>query len=135
MRKTGVLLEELALPGLFDVGLNGDETLFADLAEELVHHPEGFEVAGFAELRSAEDAENTRDHALEDVDGVGDEERADGGTADGDHLGGLEEDKEMTLLHEEAGDNGSEDDDYADDCEHVRPWVLFGVIGRRRLGA
>ena len=49
---------------------------------------------------------------------IGDEDGADGGAADGDQFGGLNEDAEISVLHQIAAHHAAEHHDNADDGEH-----------------
>jgi hypothetical protein len=120
-QKAGIFLEDLAFVWLFYVHLDCDQAFPADLVEELVHHLQGFEITRLAEGRSLENAEYAADHRRDDRQRVGDEQRTDGSTADGDHLGRLKENEQLAVLHEEACDDRSEDHDEPDDGEHDSP--------------
>ena len=51
------------------------------------------------------------------MDGIGDEQRSKGGSADDEQLGGLQQDGDVALLHEEAADHCAEYDEDSDNCE------------------
>ena len=53
LEEAGIFLEYRAFGRLLDVVFNAHEALFADLVAELVHHLEGVEVTGLAELRAS----------------------------------------------------------------------------------
>src|SRR5579872_1430238 len=115
LEEGGVLGEHLALVRLFDVGFEGHQAVFASLVEEVVHHLEGIDVGLFAELGTAKHASDAADYFLDDVEGVGDKNCPQGSTADDDQLRRLDEDSEISMLHQVAGDHTTEDDDDSDD--------------------
>jgi hypothetical protein len=105
LRKAAYFLKISLSAGFSTSALDGlDQALLADLVENSYIIFRRFEIAGLAEGRAGEHAEHAADHGLDDVDWVGDQQRADGRAADGDHLGRLEEHEQLAVLHEEAGD-------------------------------
>ncbi len=121
IEELGVVFEDGAFLGLFDVHFDAEQAFFADLVEELVHHFEGAEVAFLVELGTFEDGQKAGDDALDDVDRVGHEQGAGGGANEDEQLGRLHEDEYVSLLHEEAADDCSEDNENAYDGEHECP--------------
>jgi hypothetical protein len=110
----GAFGEEGAFIGLLDVVLEGHESIFSGFVEEVVHHFQRIDVGFLGVLGAAEDTDYACDNLLEDVERVGDEDGADGGSADGDEFRGLDEDFEVAVLHKIAGDHTTEDYDDAD---------------------
>ena len=102
----------------FHVGFESHESVFAGFVEQVVHHFQSVDVGLLAELGAAEDAADASGDFLDDVQRVADQNCADGGAADDDQFRGLHQDAEVTVLHEVAGDDASEDDHDADDCKH-----------------
>ncbi|HXI42772.1 MAG TPA: hypothetical protein VNH83_22510 [Bryobacteraceae bacterium] len=65
---------------------------------------------------------------------IGNQDRAQGRAAYDEKLGGLHEHHQVAVLHEISTDDGTDNDDYADDCEHVCQQgrcraTLFRTIG------
>ena len=97
------LRKQRTLVWFFYVILKGHEAIFAGLVEQVVHHLQGIDVSLFGVLGAAEDAADSAGDLLKNVKRIGDEDGADGRAADGDQLGGLNEDAEISVLHEIAG--------------------------------
>ena len=65
-----VLGEDRALVGLFDVGFERHQAVFAGLVEQVVHHFQSVDIGLLAELGAAEDAANAAGDFLDDVQGL-----------------------------------------------------------------
>ena len=87
-------------------------------AEKLVHHFHCVEIFVFAEFGAAECAGESADDGFENVERIGDKQGAEGGAADDDEFGGLDEHLEIAVLHQVAGDDAAEDNDDADNYKH-----------------
>jgi hypothetical protein len=87
-----ILREDWAFVWGVAVGFEGHQAFFAGAAEEFVHHFHGFEVFFLGKLRSAKSAGDAADDGFEDVEGVRDQHRADGGAANDDEFRRLHED-------------------------------------------
>ena len=118
LEEGGILGEDGTLLGLFDVGFERHQSVFAGLVEQVVHHFQGVDVGLLAELGAAEDATDSASDFLEDMERIRDEEGADGGAADDDQFRGLDKHPEVAVLHEVAGHDTTEDDDDADNRKH-----------------
>ena len=119
--KQGTLLR------LFDVVLEGHQAVFAGLVEEFVHHLQRVDVGLLAVFGARENADDSAGDLGENVERIGDEDGADGGAADDEQFGGLEEDADIAVLHQIAGDYCAEDNHDADDGKHRS--VLAGGMG------
>src|SRR5579863_8442686 len=114
----GAFGEHRTFFGLFDVVLKSHQSVFAGLVQQVVHHFQRIDVSLPGVLGAAEDTSDAANNLLEDVQRVGDENGADGGSADGDKFCGLNEHPEVAVLHEVAGDDATEDDDNSNNCKH-----------------
>ena len=92
LEEGGILGEDGTLLWLFDVGFEGHESVFASLVEQVVHHFQGVDISLLAEFGAREDASDAAGDFLENVERIRDKEGADGGAADDDQFGGLDED-------------------------------------------
>src|SRR5258706_12933017 len=110
--------EQGTLVRLLDVVLEGHQSIFAGLVEQVIHCLQGIDVGLLFVFGAGENAANSSGNLLEDVEWIGDEDGADGGAADGDKFRGLDQDAEIPVLHQIAGDDAAEDNDNADDREH-----------------
>ena len=117
-QKFWILGEDWALVGTVTVGFERHEPFFARAAEKLVHHFHRVEIFVFSELRSAECPGEAAHDGFENVERIGDKHRADGGAADDDEFGGLNEHLEVAVLHQVAGDDRAEHHDDSDDHKH-----------------
>ncbi len=98
LQKGGVFLEDLPLRRVFNLLFEFGGTLFAAHGEQVVEQEQRFEIELFRVRRALQDREQAGDHALEDVQGVGDQERADSGPSDDQDLGRLDQDFDVALL-------------------------------------
>ena len=71
---------------------------------------------------------------LNNIERIGYKERADGRPSDGDHLGWLNEHRQLAVLHHEATNDRSEDHYQPDNREHDSPFLnplsSYGRAGR-----
>jgi hypothetical protein len=114
-----VLGKNRALLGLFDVGFEGHEAVFAGLVEQVVHHFQGVDVGLFAKLGAAEDGADSAADSLKDIEGIRDQKGAHGGATDDEQFSRLHEDTEVAMFHEVASRHTTEDDDDADNRKHA----------------
>ena len=63
--------------GLFDIGFESHESVFAGLVEQVVHHFQSVDVGLLSELGAAEDSTDAASNLLEDMERIRDEESAD----------------------------------------------------------
>src|SRR5579864_3292587 len=66
------------LLGFFDVILQGHQAILAGLVEQVVHHLQRIDISLLAELGSAEDSHNSGRDFLDNVQWIGDQDRARG---------------------------------------------------------
>lgn len=114
-----VLLEQCAALWLLDVGFDAHEPFLARLVEQLVQKAERFHVVGFFVFRAGEESryrfERLDDHAHR----IGDDEAAAGRAQDDDQFEGLPERDDVAAAGGEATQDGSDDDERAQDEVHV----------------
>jgi hypothetical protein len=110
--------KQRTLVGLLYVVLQGHESIFAGLVEQVVHHLQRIDVGVLGEFGSGKDAADSAGDLLENVKRIGDEDGADSGPTDGNQFGGLKEDADISVLHEIAGGDAAEHHDNADNGEH-----------------
>ena len=104
--------------GFFDVGLEGHQSLFSCLVQQVIHHFQSIDVGLFTKFGATEDPADSAGNLLDDVERVGDQQSSDGGTADDDQLRGLDQDFQVAALHEIAGDDATKNDHNADNRKH-----------------
>ncbi len=114
----GVPGDDLTLGRLLHIVLDADETFLARLAEDLKEELQRVEIAGLVERRRLQNADDAGGHCLDCLNRVGDKDGAQRRAANGDEFGGLDEDGEMSVLHQEAADDGAEDDKDSKDGKH-----------------
>ena len=110
--------EQRTLVRFFDVVLEGHQSVFAGFVEQVIHRLQRIDVGLLVVFGAGENASNPCGNLLEDVKWIGDEDGADGRTANGDKFRGLNQDAEIPVLHQIAGDDAAEHNDNADDGEH-----------------
>ena len=118
LQEGGILREDDALIRRVAVGFQGHHSVAPRAAKQFIHHLQCFEIALLAECRAAKNARDASANFGEDVQRVGDQHRADGRSQNDDQLGGLDEHRKRTLLHQVAGDHGAEYDDNSYNREH-----------------
>ena len=117
-QKRRIPFEYLALHGLLDVVLDADEALLPHLVAQLKQHPERLQVSRPAELRRTQSARHIGQHGLDDGDRIRDQHGSQGRTHDGYNLRWLDEDQDVPLFHQKAGDDSGKDDNNSNDREH-----------------
>jgi hypothetical protein len=116
----GVLLEERALVGAFEVCLDGHDAFFPDLHQDVVDELQECDVVLTPVARALGQRERALECAFDNLLGVAGEERAHGGAHNDDDLAGVPQRKNVTAFHGEAADNAAEHEDGTDDLEHGR---------------
>ena len=128
LEKRGILGKNGALRRFVAIGFEGHQSIAAGAAEKLVHHLERVEIFLLIEARCAENTGDACGNFFQDVQRIGNQERAGGSAADNEELGGLKQNGYVAVLHQVAGYDCAEDDDDADDHEHEKRRSLdFGV--------
>src|SRR6266567_201542 len=115
------IFEDSTCFGLLHVHLYTQQTLFAHLIQELIHHLQGIEVALLAELGAAEHADQSRHNPFQDMHWIGHQQSARGGACDDQQFRGLHKHSHVTLFHQEAADYRSEDYKNSYDGKHAYP--------------
>lgn len=121
-----VVLDDVALLGLFDVALKAEETFFSGHVEELIHHLQEVHVGLFGAgigLKKSKDGFDGSRHVLH---AVGSEERAGAGTTEDDDFVNLDENAEVSSVHHIAAENGANDNHNAYEYEHESSATGFG---------
>ena len=115
----GVLGKNRALLRILHVFFELGHAALPREAEDVVQHLQTLQIKLFRILAARKNPE----HALEDLDHqrqrIGNQQRADRGPADDHQFGRLNQHRERPLFHQEAADNGAEDHDDPNNCEHV----------------
>ncbi len=107
--------------GFLHVHLHAQQSLFAHLVQELVHHLQRVQVARFVERRAFQHAHQSVRDFLEDVQRIGHQKRAGGRAGDEKHFGRLKQYGDMALFHQEPADDRRKDQENAYDGEHACP--------------
>ncbi len=119
--KLGVILEDRAFLGLFHVHLHAQQTLFAHLVQELVHHLERVQVARLGEGRAFQRAHEPGNDRFQDADRVGHQQSAGCRAGNDQQLRRLRKNCEVALLHQESADDGSKHNHNSYNGKHVCP--------------
>jgi hypothetical protein len=114
-----ILSEDGTILGLFDIGFESHESVFAGLVEQVIHHFQSVDVGLLSELGAAEDSTDAASNLLEDMERIRDEESADGGAADDDQFRRLHKYPQVPVFHEIAGHHTTEDNDDSDNRKHA----------------
>ena len=122
--KCGTFGKDGTLVRLFDVVFERHKAIFAGLIEQVVHHFQRIHICLFGEFGAAKDPADASGNLFENVKRVSDEDGTNGGTADGDEFGGLDENAEIPVLHEIAANHAAKNNDDADNCKHILSRLL-----------
>ena len=117
---------------LLHVGFQRHQSFFARFVQQVVHHLQRVDIGLLAEFRSAEDAADSANDFLDDVQRVRDQNRAERGAADDDQFGGLDQHLQVAVLHQIAGDDATEYNDDADNRKHSYLPEEVAALCRRR---
>ena len=118
LEESRILGKDRTLIGLFDVGFERHQSVFAGPVQQVVHGFERVDVGLLGEFRTAENAADTADDFLDDVERVGDQHRAHGSAADDQQFRGLEKYPYAAVLHQIPGGDAPKDDHDADNGKH-----------------
>jgi hypothetical protein len=117
-QECGIFRKDRTFFGFFDVGLQGHQSFFPRLVEQVIHHFQSVDIGLFAKFTATEDAADSAGNLLDDVEGVGDQQSADGGATDDDQFCGLDQDFQVAAFHEIASNDATEHDYDADNRKH-----------------
>ena len=112
-----VLGEDGALGGILDVRFEGQHALGLGQSKDRVEQRKKLDVGSLFVRRPFQHPSRTLEYAHDYGLGIGDQEGAERGAADDEHLEGLHEDGEIPVRAIPDGYRGEYDDD-ADDYEH-----------------
>ena len=114
------------LDGIFDVGFERHQSIFARLVQQVIHHFQRFQISFLVELASAEyPAESGRD-LFQNVQWVGHQNGADRRAANDDEFRRLHQHLEIAVLHQVASSYGAEYDKNSNDRKHFRLSLIPG---------
>jgi hypothetical protein len=100
------------------IGFESHQAFFAGATEQFEEHFESFEVFGFCIFQTAKGSGESGDKSFENMQRVGDEHGSDGSAEDDDQFGGLDQNPDVSILHQVAGEDGAEDHHDSDNHEH-----------------
>src|SRR6202140_4842990 len=113
-----VFREQWPFVRIFDIGLQGYESLFARLLQQLIHHLQSVYIPLLAVLTAPKRSQQAAYHLLYGVNRIGDQHGAERGAADDDQLRRLHEHLHWAVLHEVAGQDASENNHDSNDRKH-----------------
>ena len=116
-----VLLENLALFRLLNVLFQCQHAIFSRHDQNVVNELEQLDVFLAPVTGALEQAQCAGEAVFDDLDGVADQECAQGGAANGHHLERMPQQQQAAAFHDEGPEHTSEDDDRTNDCEHETP--------------
>ena len=136
LEKCRKLRKQLALLRHLDILLDGQVALASRFGEHAKHHAQRLQIAGLAVTRGPEGRAHAGGDAFEDVHRIGNEQRAQGSTADDEQLRRLHQHQQVALFHKVATQYSTENDKYSKDGKHAKtPLERDGrAWGKRRHG-
>lgn len=114
----GIVAEDGAVLGPFDMVFQCHEAIAAGLVQQLVDQAQGGLVVVGAVLRALEHAHDAAERLLDDLARGADQERAQRRAADNHQLVGLPQRAQLSMRQHIAAEDADDDDDEANDDEH-----------------
>ncbi len=128
LEKLWILGKHRALVRFFDIGLNRQQSIFPCLVQNFVAHLQRFQVERLGEVRTLQRANHSAGDLLDHVQRIGDQQCAKRRSSDDDQLRRLQQNLQVPMLHQVAGDNRAEHHHNANDDEHRLLFPVRGVL-------
>src|SRR5271166_1731222 len=110
--------EDGAFVWLFDIVLERHQAIFPGFVQQFVHHLQGIDVGLLGVFGTTKDATDSCGDLLKDMKWIGNENGANGGSADGKEFGRLNQHAEVAVLHQIAAHHTAENHDNANNRKH-----------------
>ena len=114
-----IFLKNAAFMRIREMRLQRDQAILPGEPQKLIQHFEQFVVGLLAEGRALERRQQPLHQVLEHLDGRHDDQRAEGGAADRQDFGGMDERGDLSARKDESAQNGADHNDASDDNDHV----------------
>src|SRR5579864_6290520 len=113
-----VLTENRTFVGVFNIRLQGHQTLAPSFIQQLVGELQRSQIALAGEFRPLEYTGHSMCDVLQHMQRVGNQDRARSGSSNNEQLGGLKQDPQGAMLHQISAGYGTENDDDPNDRKH-----------------